>query len=75
MVAQTCRLRPHWFAEHNGLLFDMEAADSDGLAYRGITGVLIVEKKLYLIFFLGAEPYRYDKHIDEALVVIQAAHI
>ena len=75
MVVQTSSLRPRRFAEHNGLLFDMEAADSDGPAYRGITDVLIVDKIIYLIFFLGAEPYRYDKHIDEALMAIQAAHI
>ena len=75
MVVQTSSLRPHRFAKHDGLLFDMEAADSDGPAYRGITGVLIVDKKTLSDFFLGAEPYRYDKHTDEALVVIQAAHI
>ena len=53
MVVQTSSLRPHRFAEHNGLLFDMEAEDYDGPAYRGITGVLIVDKKLYLIFSLA----------------------
>jgi len=74
VVVQTSSLRPHRFAEHNGLLFDMEAADSDGPTYRGITGVLIVDKKALSDFFLGAEPYRYDKHIYEALMAIQAAH-
>ena len=53
MVVQTSSLRPHRFAKHDGLLFDMEAADSDGLAYRGFTGVLIVDKNLYLIFSLA----------------------
>lgn len=75
VVVQTSNLRPHRFGEHNGLLFDMNVAVSDGPNYRGITGALVVDKKLYLIFFLGAEPYYYRKHIDEALVIIKGARV
>jgi len=57
VVVQTSNLRPHRFGEHNGLLFDMNVAVSNGPNYRGITGPLVVEKKLSLFFFLGAEPY------------------
>ena len=75
VVVQTSNLRPHRFGEHNGLLFDMNVAVSDGPNYRGITGAVIEDKKLYLIFFLGAEPYYYEKHIDEALVIIKGARV
>lgn len=75
VVVQTSNLRPHRFGEHDGLLFDMNVAVSDGPNYRGTTGAIIVEKKLYLIFFLGAEPYYYEKHIDEALVIIKGARV
>ena len=75
VVVQTANLRPHQFGGHNGLLFDMNIAVSDGPNYRGTTGALIVNNKLYLIFFLGAEPYYYEKHIDEALAIIKGARI
>ena len=75
VVVQTSNLRPHRFGEHNGLLFDINVAVSDGPNYRGITGALVVDKRLYLIFFLGAEPYYYKKHIDEALVIIKGARV
>ncbi len=75
VVVQTSNLRPHRFGDHNGLLFDMDIAVSDGPNYRGTTGALIVAKKLYLIFFLGAEPYYYEKHIDEALAIIKGARV
>ena len=75
VVVQTSNLRPHRFGEHDGLLFDMNIAVSDGPNYRGTTGAIIVENKLYLIFFLGAEPYYYEKHIDEALVIIKGARV
>jgi hypothetical protein len=52
VVVQTSNLRPHRFGEHNGLLFDMNVAVSDGPNYRGITGAVIEDKKLYLIFSL-----------------------
>ena len=75
VVVQTSNLRPHRFGEHNGLLFDMNVAVSDGPNYRGITGAVIDDKKLYLIFFLGAEPFYYEKHVDEALVIIKGARV
>jgi hypothetical protein len=75
VVVQTSNLRPHRFGEHNGLLFDINVAVSDGPNYRGITGAFIVDKKLNLIFFLGAVPYYFEKHIDEALVIIKGARV
>jgi hypothetical protein len=75
VAVETSNLRPHRFGENNGFLFDMNVSVSDGPNYLGVAGALIVDKKLYLIFFLGAEPYYYEKHIDEALVVIKGARV
>jgi len=36
---------------------------------------MIVDEKLYLIIYLGAEPYYYKKSLDEATEIIEAAFI
>jgi hypothetical protein len=70
---ETSGLRPHRFGEHRGFLFDMEIAVSDGPNYGGIAGAFVTDDKLYLITFLGAQPYYFKKHRDEALFIIRGA--
>ena len=70
---ETSGLRPHRFGKHRGFLFDMEIAVSDGPDYGGIVGAFVADAKLYLITFLGAQPYYFEKHRDEALMIIQGA--
>jgi hypothetical protein len=71
----TTRLRPHRFKDSRGFLFDMEIAVSDGPNYGGIAGAFEHDNKLYMIVFLGAQPYYFEKHRDEALSIIQGAKI
>jgi hypothetical protein len=75
VVVETANLRPHRYGDNRGVLFDMEVTVSDGPDYKGFVGALVVSEKLYLIFFLGAEPYYYEKYQDEALKIIKNARV
>ncbi len=72
---QTKNLRPNRFGANRGFMFDMEVAVSDGPDYRGLTGAFIHEKQLYLLMYFGAEPYYYEKRLDEAEALIKSARI
>lgn len=74
-AVETVNLRPHRYGDNNGFLFDLNVAVSDGPNYKGVAGALVVAERLYLIFYLGAEPYYYDKHLDEALIIIKGARV
>jgi len=74
-VVETTNLRPHRYGDNRGILFDLKIKVSNGPDYQGIVGALIVDKKLYLIFFLGAEPYYYKKYLAEALKIIESARV
>lgn len=75
VAVETANLRPHKFGDNNGILFDMNVIVSDGPNYRGIVGALVVKEQLYVIFFLGAEPYYFEKHMDEAMVIIKGSRV
>lgn len=74
-VVETANLRPHRYGENRGILFDLELAVSDGPDYKGVVGALVVGEKLYMIFFLGAEPYYYQKNLEDALKIIKSARV
>ena len=68
-------LWPHAFGGQSGVLFDISAAVTESPDYRGVVAALISEERLYMIIFLAAEPYYYDKHIAEAEAVIGSASL
>lgn len=74
-AVETANLRPQKYGENRGILFDLEVSVSDGPDYKGVVGALIVDEKLYMVFFLAAEPYYYQKHIDEALEIIKSVRV
>jgi hypothetical protein len=75
VVVETRKLRPQRFGDDKGIMFDIEVGVSDGPDYKGVAGALIVNEKLYLILFLAAEPYYYQKHLDKAMDVIMSARV
>jgi hypothetical protein len=75
VAVSTTNLRPHRFGVNDGVLFDILVTVSDGPNYQGVVGAQVVDENLYLIFFLGAQPYYYEKHLDEALVIIKGARV
>jgi len=74
-VVSTENLRPWKFAEHRGVMFDLNAAVTESPDYRGMVGAMIVEQKLYMLMFIAATPHYYDKHKAEVEELIKAAAI
>ena len=74
-TVETSGLRPHRFGDQRGILFDLKVRVSDGPDYRGVVGAIVAGEKLYLVLFLGAEPYYYDKLVGEALEIIKSARV
>jgi hypothetical protein len=72
-AVSTENLRPWRFAEQRGVIFDVRAAVTESPDYRGMVGAFIVDKKLYMIMFIAATPYYYDKHKADAEALIQSA--
>jgi hypothetical protein len=75
VAVQTEKLRPNRFGANRGFLFNMLVSVSDGPDYRGLTGAFIHEQQLYLLIYLGAEPYYYEKRLEEAEAIIKSARI
>ena len=74
-VVNTENLRPHRFGNDRGVLFDLSATVTESPEYKGLVGAFIAGDKLYVLYFLGATPYYYDKHIAEAEAIIKSAII
>lgn len=72
---ETSGLRPHRFGDDRGFLFDLAVKVSDGPDYRGVVGAMVIDDKLYLVLFLGAEPYYYEKQLGEAVEIIKSARV
>ena len=75
VAADTSNLRPQKYGAEEGFIFDLSMSVSDGPNYRGICGAFIADEKLYVMLFLAAEPYYFEKHQGEALSVIQGARL
>ena len=71
----TSNLRPNRYGEYNGVLMDIDAALSDGPDYRGLAGAFVADDLLFIMIYVAAIPYYYDKHIAKAEAVIQNAII
>lgn len=52
------------FGPFAGFAFDMNMTRENGLAYKGLTAGAVIEKKLYMIFFLAPELSYYPRYID-----------
>ena len=75
VLVDTGALRPQRFGETGGFPFDLEMAVTDGPDYRGISGAFVRQAHLYLVIYLAADPYYFDKHRAEALAVIRSARL
>ena len=74
-VVNTENLRPQRFGDNRGVLFDLSAIVTESPEYKGLVGAFIANEKLYVVYFLGATPYYYGKHIAEAEAIIKSATI
>ncbi len=74
-VVSTDNLRPYRFGENRGVLFDLSATVTESPEYKGLVGAFVADERLYVLYFLGATPHYYDKHIAEAEAIIKSATI
>lgn len=74
-VVSTENLRPHRFGEDRGVLFDLSAVVTDSPEYNGLVGAFVANERLYVMYFLGATPHYFGKHIAEAEAIIKSATI
>jgi hypothetical protein len=68
-------LRPHRFGTDMGILFDLRLSLSDGPRYRGTVGAFIANQHLYMVLFIGAEPYYFEKDREAAERIIRGARL
>jgi hypothetical protein len=74
-AVETENLRPLKFGEQRGVMFDFNARLTDGPDYRGVVGAFIQADKLYMIIYVGADPYYFEKGRDEAEAIIRSARV
>lgn len=70
---EASKLRPNRFGSHKGFMFDLDVIVSEGANYKGLAGAMIIDDKLYLIVYLAAVPYYYERYLDEATEIINSA--
>lgn len=74
-VIESEHLRPHRFGERPGILFDLRLALAEGPGYRGTVGAFIASQKLYMVAYIAAEPYYFEKDRAVAEQVIKSAQL
>ncbi len=74
-VLSTSNLRPQRFGEHQGFMFDVDARVTERPNYKGIVGAFIAGGRLYLMYYLAADPYYFDKDVADADAVIRSASL
>jgi hypothetical protein len=74
-VVATDNLRPYRFGAIPGVLFDFEATVAEGPNYKGVVGMIKVEDTLYVLMYMGADPYYFDKSLPDATSQIQSARL
>lgn len=73
-VVETDNLRPHRFGGEIGVLFDIRLTLAAGPDYKGLVGAFTADDALYLILYLAADPYYYEKYRSDAEWIIENAH-
>ena len=74
-AVSTSNLRPQMFGDNRGVMFDMQAKVTESPDYRGTVGAFIANEKLYLVYYLAAEPHYYGKHESAAKAIIESAQL
>jgi len=70
---ETSNLRPQRFGEDRGVMFNMDIKVTDSPDYRGLAGAFVADGKLYLMMYIAADPYYYEKHRADAEALIAGA--
>jgi hypothetical protein len=74
-TVDTANLRPTKFGERRGVMFDFTGRLTEGPDYQGVVGAFIADEQLYMVIYLAAVPYYFEKHRDEAESIIRSASL
>jgi len=74
-IVESSNLRPQRYGQINGIGFDVAIAPAETAYYKGTVGAFVADQKLYLMIYIGADPYYYDKHRAAAQQMIASAHL
>jgi hypothetical protein len=74
-AVSTSNLRPHKFGEQRGFMFDLEAVVTDSPQYKGVVGAFIADDELYIMWYICAMPFYFDKHLADAESIIRGASL
>jgi hypothetical protein len=72
---RTENLRPQRFGDNRGILLDLEIALGAGPDYRGLAGSFIAESELYVLLYVAAVPFYYEKALPEAESMVTSARL
>ena len=70
---ETSNLRPQRFGDDRGVMFNMDIKVTDSPDYKGLAGAFVADGKLYLMMFIAADPYYFEKNLAEAEALIAGA--
>ena len=56
-------------------MFDIEATVADAPTQNGMVGAFIANDRLYMVIYLAATPYYFDKHRESAASIIKSARL
>ena len=72
-AVSTLNLRPQAFGDQNGFRFDILVKLTDSPDFKGTVGTFISDEKLYIIWYLAADPHYHDKHLARAEEIMASA--
>lgn len=55
-------MRPRSFGDVLGFVFDIVITPEVDAAYKGSVAAFVANRKLYVVMYLGADPYYYEKY-------------
>jgi hypothetical protein len=70
---ETSNLRPQRFGDDRGVMFNMDIKVTDSPDYKGLAGAFVADGKLYLMMYIAADPYYFEKNLAEAEALIAGA--
>lgn len=74
-LVETSNVRPQSYGRHSGIVFEVAVTPVEIAYYRSTIGGFVANEKLYLIMYIAADPYYYDKHREAALRMIASARL
>lgn len=74
-VITSSNVRPQAFGDNAGILFEVDITPVELAHYKGTIGAFVADRKLYLMMYIGADPYYYDAHLGAARDMIVSARL